>query len=70
MIGDDQRYAELPAILRLLDGGDAAVHRDNQPDALVRKLADGGAVQPVALLQTAGNMGNAVRAQRAQALHQ
>ena len=70
VVGDDERHAELLAVFGLVQRGDAAVDGDDQPHALGGKLPDGGIVQAVALLQTAGDMGRAVRAQRAQALDQ
>ena len=70
VIGDDELHAELSAHVGLVQCGNAAVHRDDQPHALGRELFDGGRIQAVALLQPAGNVIKAVRAQRAQAFDQ
>lgn len=60
VVGNNQVNPQLPAQLRLIDGGDTAVHGDDQLDALVVKLVDGDGVQAVALLQTAGNVAHRV----------
>ena len=61
MVRDDERHAQLPAELGLLQRRDAAVHRDDEPHALRTELADGPGVQTIALLETAGDVDDAVR---------
>ena len=70
MVGNNQVNPQLPAQLRLTDGGDAAVHGDDQLDALVVKLVDGDGVQAVALLQAAGNVAHRVGAVAAEKIRQ
>ena len=66
VVGDYQIDAQFPAKLRFLKGGDAAVHGDDQPHTLLMELMDGDGVQAVAFLQTAGDVGEAVRSVAAQ----
>ena len=57
---------QFPAQLRFVDGGDAAVHADDEVHALGVKLVDGDGVQTVALLQPGGDVADAVCAHAAQ----
>ena len=59
VIGNAQIDAEAFAVFRLLDGGDAAVNGDDELRALLVERADGELVQPIALLQPAGDVGDA-----------
>ncbi len=70
MVGDDQVDSQLPAQCRLLHGGDAAVHGDDELHALAGELPDGDGVQAVALLQTAGDVAAAVGALLSQVVRQ
>ena len=70
MVGDDQIDAHFPAQLRLGNGGDAAVHTDDELDPLVMKLVDGNGVQAVALLQPGGNVADAIGTLTAQEVRQ
>ena len=70
MVGDDEINAQLFTQLRLIDGGDAAVHGDDQLDALSVELVDGDGIQAVALLQTAGNVAHRVGAVAAEKIRQ
>ena len=70
VIRDDQCNAHCAAKLCLGDRRNAAVHGDDQPHAVVIKLADRGCVQSIALLHASGNMRNAVRADGAQIIRQ
>ena len=44
VVGDHQIHAQFPAQPGLFHGGDAAVHGDDQIDALFMKLVDGDGV--------------------------
>ena len=70
MVRDDERHAQLPAELGLLQRRDAAVHRDDEPHALRMELADGPGVQAVALLEPPGDVDDAVRTYAAQKIRQ
>ena len=66
VVGDDQPHPQPGGILGLLYGGDAAVHRDHQPAALLMEPADGLPVQPVAFADAVGDIvfaGGALAAQ-------
>ena len=70
MVRDDERHAQLPAELGLLQRRDAAVHRDDEPHTLRTELADGPGVQAVALLEPPGDVDDAVRTHAAQKIRQ
>ena len=70
MVGDDEINAQLLTQLRLAHGGDAAVHGDDQLDALGVELVDSDGIQAVALLQTAGNVAHRVGAVAAEKIRQ
>ena len=61
MVGDDQVNAVALAHLGFFHGGDAAVYGDDELDAIPMKLINGDGVQTIALLQTAGDIGHAIR---------
>ena len=50
VVGDDHVDTERGGIARLLDGGDAAIDRDDEGNALAFQVLDGGGVEAVALL--------------------
>ena len=66
VVGDDQIHPQLPAQPGFLNGGDAAVHRNNQGNALAFQLVQGNGVQAIALFQAAGDVADAVGALLAQ----
>ena len=70
MVGDHQINVHFPAKLRFRHGGDAAVHGDDQFDALLVQLVDGDGIEAIALFQTAGYVGDAVGAVTAQKVGQ
>ena len=61
VVGDDQVDSQLFAQPGLLQGGDTAVHRHDQPYTGLMQLTDGDLIQAVALLQSAGDVGNTIR---------
>ena len=61
VVGDHKIDAQLPAQLRFLHGGDAAVHRNDEPHTLRMQEVDRDGIQTVAFLQPAGDIGHAVR---------
>ena len=70
VVGDDQVQTDLTGVFGLLHAGDAAVHGDDQGDALVIEGAEGVAAQPVAVLHPAGDMLEALGSLGAQVVHQ
>ena len=57
VIGDDQVHPKPGGMADLLHSGDAAVHRDDEGDALGMERVDGGAAQAVALFHPVGDIG-------------
>ena len=57
VVGDHHIHAQLTGEGHLIHGGDAAVHSDDQRDALSGQGGDGLPVQAIALLQPAGDIG-------------
>ncbi len=57
VVGDDEIEAGLAGFEGRLEGGDAAVDRDDNPGALGGELDQGVAVQPVALIEPVGCVG-------------
>ena len=70
VVGDDQVHAQLPGIVGLVQGGDAAVHRDDEPHPLAGLGGHGLVVQAIALLQPPGDIGPHVGPQALQKLGQ
>ena len=70
VVGDHQLNTQLLAKLCLLHGGNAAVHCHDQLDTFCVQLSDGNGVQAVALLQSAGDVGHAIRAKAANKVRQ
>ena len=70
MVGDNQVDAQRGAKLGLLNGGDAAIHGDDECDTLPLQLLDGNGVQAIAFLQAAGNVGNTMHPVAAQEVGQ
>ena len=56
VVGDHKIHPKPAAQLRLVVGGDAAVHGDDEIDLLAVELADGQLVEPVALFQAGGDI--------------
>jgi hypothetical protein len=65
VVGDDQVHAAVAGDLGLLDGGDAAVDRDDQLRALVAQLGQRLGVQAVAFLDAVGDVELGVPAEHA-----
>ena len=70
VVGDHQIHSQLPAQLRFGDGGDAAVHGDDELHAVLMELVQGDGVQTVALFQPAGDVADAVGTVAAQKVRQ
>ena len=70
VVGNDQVNAKLVTQLGFRNGGDAAVHGDNQFYALLMQIVDGDGVEPVALLQPSGDVADAVGTAAAQKIRQ
>ena len=66
VVGDDQIHSQLSAQPGFLNGGDSAVHRNDQGNTLVFQLVQGNGVQAVALFQAAGDVADAIGALLAQ----
>jgi len=70
MVGDDHVQAQSAGVSHLLDGRDTAVDRHHHLGATVGELLERLAAEPVALLDTVGDVDVDVGAQVAQAPHQ
>ena len=57
VVGDDYVHAQGPGEGDLLQVGDAAVHGDDQGDALFRQGGEGAAVEGVPLPNPVGHVG-------------
>ena len=57
VVGDDHVHPQGAGQLRLLHGGDAAVHGDDQGHPLPGQQGHGLPVQAIALIQAAGDVG-------------
>ena len=68
MIGDDEFEADLLRVARLIDGGDAAINRDDDLDAFIAQRAQRIAIESVSLFDSMGHIGShgERRCQRAQ----
>ena len=69
VVGHDHLEPEGLRLRDLVDGGDPAVDRQHEPDALVGEPAEGVARDAVALLEAARKMPDDVRAELAQEQH-
>ena len=56
VVGDDKVDTLLPGIFHLMDGGDAAVHGDDQIHTLLGQMVHGPTVDAVALVQAVGDV--------------
>src|SRR5262249_33517443 len=70
VVRDDEFDAELPSFLGLLDGGDAAVDGDDEPDSGRGELADLLDVQAVAFADAERDVELDVRLQPREKLHE
>ena len=70
VVGDDHVHAQGVGEVHLLHAGDAAVHGDQQPGALLVQALDGVAAQAVAVLDAAGDIVQHVGAPALQVVHQ
>ena len=66
VIGDDHVHADGLGVLGLLQGGDAAVHGDEQTDPFCPETVQRGTVEAVAFLVAVGNIAHALEALAAQ----
>ena len=70
VVGDDHVHAQGVGIGHLLHAGDAAVHRYQQPDALVMQGQNGVLSQAVPILDAAGDIVHHVAAPGQEVIHQ
>ncbi len=70
VVGDDDVQPLPLRLLHLGDGGNAAVHGDHQADAVLSQALQGGRLQPVALGEAVGYVGDDIAAQARQPLDQ
>ena len=70
VVGDDHVHAQRVGEVHLLHAGDAAVHGDQQPHALVVQTPDGVAAEAVAVLDAAGDVVQHVGAPALEIVHQ